>query len=159
VDENEFREFFKLAYDAFPGLRELISLSPGTQKQWARMLSKVSFDDAMRVLDGWIDGTFREPPIGWRREMFALDVRAYAQTIREARTKQHRIDEDFKEACRRKKQSSLMAYPIGPAYARICAVVELKNKGLLSPEDAMVQTKAIVDDGLAAIEKHGRRSA
>jgi hypothetical protein len=153
VDENEFREFFKLAYDAFPGLRELISLSPGTQKQWARMLSKVSFEDAMRVLDGWIDGTFRDPPIGWRREMFALDVRAYAQTIREARTKQHRIDEDFKEACRRKKQSALMAYPIGPIYARICAVIELRNKGGLTPDEAYDETSRLVEEGLKMLDR------
>ena len=71
--------------------------------------------------------------------------------------KENRIDEDFKEACRRKKQSALMAYPIGPAYARIYAVIELRNKGGLSPEEAMIQTAAIVEDGLKAIEKHGRR--
>ena len=82
MQDKELTEFFGMAFDAFPGLRELVASSPGTIKVWARTLEQVTPREAMRVLDRWITGELENPPTGFRREQFALDVRAVAFRMR-----------------------------------------------------------------------------
>lgn len=152
MSEEESAKFLKAACDAFPGLADLSVASPATPAVWVRTLSKVSYVDATAVLDGWIDGSLKDPPVGFRRELFALDVRSCAQVIREARSKTKRYEEDFKKSHRRKTQSDLMSIQIGPIYARICAVIELRNKGGLTPDEAYDETSRIVEEGLKMLE-------
>jgi hypothetical protein len=88
----EATEFFRNAFIAFPGLaawlRETSTDGAATCSVWARTLAKVTLDEATYVLDGWIDGTIEDPPIGYRRESFALHVKAIATKERDIRNKE-----------------------------------------------------------------------
>lgn len=76
MEKCELSAFFGNAFDAFPGLRELIASSPGTLAVWGKTLETIALQEAASVLDRWIVGTLDNPPVGFRRESFALDVRA-----------------------------------------------------------------------------------
>ncbi len=86
---EELDLFVESSCAAFPGLLELLKASPATVSVWGRTLDSVSYEEATSVLDRWIVGTLLDPPVGYRRETFALDVRAVVARDRadEARRK------------------------------------------------------------------------
>jgi hypothetical protein len=85
MSPEEAKRFFERAFVAFPGLREWISglksdkenlVGRETMEVWARTLKGVEFNEATDVLESWIDCSLPEPPVGYRRETFAIDVRS-----------------------------------------------------------------------------------
>ena len=82
MDAESVKLFVKHACDAFPGLLELLERSPGTLAVWGRTLSSVSLADATSVLERWIDGKLEDPPVGYKREMFALHVKSTVDRVR-----------------------------------------------------------------------------
>jgi hypothetical protein len=83
---TEAGQFFQKAFLAFPGLaswlRENSTDPAATCATWASTLAKVSAGEADAVLDGWVDGSIKEPPTGYKRETFALNVKALALQMR-----------------------------------------------------------------------------
>jgi len=90
--------FFQKAFIAFPGLaswlRENSTDPAGTCSSWASTLSKVSADEACAVLDGWVDGSIKDPPVGYKRETFALNVKALAMGLRD-QAKREQVREEL----------------------------------------------------------------
>lgn len=86
MNQTEAGKFFQKAFLAFPGLaswlRENSTDPAGTCSIWASTLAKVSADEADAVLDGWVNGSIKEPPTGYKRETFALNVKALALQMR-----------------------------------------------------------------------------
>jgi hypothetical protein len=76
MQKQELNAFVESACAAFPGLLDLLEKSPATVAVWGRTLETITYTEAASVLDRWIVGTLDNPPIGFRRESFALDVRA-----------------------------------------------------------------------------------
>ena len=89
MNQRETTDFVQQVAIAFPGLLELLEKSPATIGVWARTLEQVTPREAMRVLDRWITGDLENPPIGFRREQFALDVRSVAQRMRSDEFSKH----------------------------------------------------------------------
>jgi hypothetical protein len=93
----EAGQFFQKAFVAFPGLaswlRENSTDPAGTCATWASTLAKVSAEEAYAVLDGWVDGSIKEPPTGYKRETFALNVKALALASRDE-VKRERVREE-----------------------------------------------------------------
>jgi hypothetical protein len=102
--------FFQKAFIAFPGLaswlRENSTDPAGTCSSWASTLSKVSADEADAVLDGWIDGSIKEPPTGYKRETFALNVKALAMGLRDQAKREQVREELWIKSNRGKYQPS-----------------------------------------------------
>lgn len=116
-------EFFDRAFIAFPGLaswlRESSTDGAATCSVWARTLAKVSFKEANDVLDGWIDGTIDDPPQGYRRELFALHVKAIAATQREIRNKELYREEQWLKTNRGNYQPSAAFKAIAKPYLQM----------------------------------------
>jgi hypothetical protein len=102
--------FFQKAFLAFPGLaswlRENSTDPAGTCSIWASTLAKVSADEADAVLDGWIDGSIKEPPTGYKRETFALNVKALAMGLRDQAKREQVREELWIKSNRGKYQPS-----------------------------------------------------
>jgi hypothetical protein len=159
MNNDEHKRFIQAAFVAFPGLREWVNeKSPEPAKTiaaWSKALANVSIEDAMQVLDGWVAGTLADPPVGFRRELFALDVRACSQRIREARNKEVRRDE-IRQADRNYK-SATRNYAMAPAMAKIFDLVAHRDAGLISQEELDTQVDAIVADGCREIDRLAAR--
>jgi hypothetical protein len=95
---TEAGKFFQKAFLAFPGLaswlRENSTDPAGTCSIWASTLAKVSAEEAYAVLDGWVDGSIKDPPVGYKRETFALNVKALALASRDE-VKRERVREEL----------------------------------------------------------------
>jgi hypothetical protein len=66
----------------------------------------VSADEADAVLDGWIDGSIKEPPTGYKRETFALNVKALAMGLRDQAKREQVREELWIKSNRGKYQPS-----------------------------------------------------
>lgn len=106
----EAGKFFEKAFLAFPGLaswlRENSPEPAGTCSLWASTLSKVSADEAEAVLDGWLDGSIKEPPVGYKRETFALNVKALVLNERSKIHQERAREEIWMKSNRGKYQPS-----------------------------------------------------
>jgi hypothetical protein len=118
----EATQFFESAFIAFPGLaawlRETSTDGAATCSVWARTLSKISFDEATYVLDGWIDGTIKDPPVGYRRESFALHVKAIALTERDKLNKEIDRENQWIKNNRGYQRAPVLQAILGPGYQR-----------------------------------------
>jgi hypothetical protein len=110
MNQTEAGKFFQKAFLAFPGLaswlRENSTDPAGTCSIWASTLAKVSADEADAVLDGWIDGSIKEPPTGYKRETFALNVKALAMGFRDQAKREQVREELWVKSNRGKYQPS-----------------------------------------------------
>ena len=110
MNQTEAGKFFQKAFLAFPGLaswlRENSTDPAGTCSIWASTLAKVSADEADAVLDGWIDGSIKEPPTGYKRETFALNVKALAMGLRDQAKREQVREELWIKSNRGKYQPS-----------------------------------------------------
>lgn len=144
--DKELSEFFSMAFDAFPGLKTFIVDSPNTVKVWAKTLENITPREAISVLSRWIDGTLPDPPVGFRRELFALDLKAVALKDR-ADTARHKAgDEARTKADRNSYRPSAAFKSIAVPFGRI---LELRSKvlaGDLELEDCERQIKQIVEE-------------
>jgi len=118
----EATQFIDSAFIAFPGLaawlRETSTDGAATCSVWARTLAKVTLDEATYVLDGWIDGTIEDPPTGYRRESFALHVKAIAMKERDKLNKELERERQWVKNNRGYQRPAVLQALLGPAYQR-----------------------------------------
>ena len=130
MNSTEAGKFFEKAFIAFPGLaswlRENSTDPAGTCSSWASTLSKVSAEEAYAVLDGWVDGSIQDPPVGYKRETFALNVKALAMTERGKRNQDRAREELWVKSNRGKYQPSAAFRSIAKPFMQM-----LDNKTLL----------------------------
>lgn len=82
MNQQETTEFLGQVMIAFPGVAELLEKSPATTRVWCRTLESVSVREAITVLDRWITGDLKDPPVGFKRETLAIDVRSVVERMR-----------------------------------------------------------------------------
>lgn len=144
MESDKLEIFFQSACNAFPGLRDLLAASPATLAVWSQTLEQVSYNEATQVLDRWIRGTIENPPVGFRRELFALDVRAVAMRIRSDHTRNQEQQERLEKLTRRRQPSQAFR-SIAKPFNEILALRAQVMAGELSATDCEWKVKAIVD--------------
>jgi hypothetical protein len=126
----EAGKFFEKAFLAFPGLsawlRENSPDPARTCSLWASTLSKIGADEAYAVLDGWVDGSIKEPPVGFKRETFALNVKALAMAARQEINRERSREEQWIKSNRGRYQPSAAFRSIAKPFMQM-----LDNKTLL----------------------------
>jgi hypothetical protein len=99
MNATEAGKFFEKAFVDFPGLAYWLrknSTDPaGTCSSWASTLAKVSTEEAYAVLDGWVDGSIKDPPAGYKCELFALNVKALAMAARQKTNRERSREEQW----------------------------------------------------------------
>jgi hypothetical protein len=144
MESDKLEIFFSSACNAFPGLRDLLAASPATLAVWSQTLQQVSYTEAAQVLDWWIRGTLENPPVGFRRELFALDVRAVAMRIRSDDMRLQEQQERLQKLDRRRRPSQAFRSIAKPFY-EILALRAKVMAGELSATECDQQVKAIID--------------
>ena len=95
----EANEFFSRAFKTFPGVLEWLNEKSEDPKytlgSWKRTLEKVTIEEANWVLSGWEDGSIPQPPVGYRRELFAIDLKACVIRDRDERNRERRREEQW----------------------------------------------------------------
>ena len=123
MTQSEFAAFFVQARIAFPGLSEwVLEKSPDAQATfavWAKTLARTDIEDATAALDGWVTGSIPNPPIGYRRESFALDVRAIAAARADARHKVAYREETLNKSRRKDYKPSAAFISIAKPFSLI----------------------------------------
>jgi hypothetical protein len=148
---KELTDFFGMAFDAFPGLRELVSSSPGTVKVWAKTLEPVSFIDAGRVLNRWITGELENPPIGFRRELFALDVRAVVARMRDDDYRRKVSQEKMETGRKPRGVNPTPAYDISrPFLEKVLDLNKQVMNGTLTDYEWDDGVKTLIDEAFTA---------
>jgi hypothetical protein len=141
---NELNEFFGLAFDAFPGLRAFVAESPNTLKVWGKTLSNVTPKEAMSVLSRWVDGSLDNPPVGFRRELFALDLKAVAMKDRNDYARE-RAGVEAREKAERKHRPSVAFQSIAEPFGRILGLRAKVMSGEMELADCERQVREIVE--------------
>ena len=133
MNTTEAGKFFQKAFLAFPGLaswlRENSTDPAGTCSIWASTLAKVSADEADAVLDGWIDGSIKEPPTGYKRETFALNVKALAMALRDQAKREQVREELWIKSNRGKYQPSAAFKSVAKPFMAMMAERDRAIKG------------------------------
>jgi len=105
----------------------------------------VSLDDAMDVLNRWISGALENPPIGFRREMFALDIKAVADRVYSdwLRKKQN---QELLDKTYRKNNRSKAFIAVAPAFSKFLEYNEAVINGNMTQEDRDWQVHHDIDE-------------
>jgi hypothetical protein len=149
MTQDEFDVFFDNACCKFGGLIDWMEKSPNpgvTLDGWFKCLRDVSLNEANEVIEGWADGTIKEPPIGYRRELFALDVKAIAGQKRFENAKEQRREEEWLKANRAKYQRPAGLVLLSPYLNRIFEKQADFRNGNLTQAELDEQTNAIVEE-------------
>ncbi len=144
MQTQELKPFVDSACAAFPGLLELLEKSPSTMSVWGQTLEQVTYSEAMQVLNQWVRGILENPPVGFRRELFALDVRAVAMRRRSDLARNQEQQERL-EKLDRKRQPSVAFRSIAKPFNEILALRAKVMAGELSAVDCELQVAAIVE--------------
>ena len=131
---NELSKLVDETCKAFPGMMELVSKHPTVVESWAVTLKDVSLDDALDVLNRWMSGTLENPPIGFRRDMFALDIKAVADRVYSdwLRKKQN---QELLDKTYRKKNRSRAFIAVTTAFSKFLEYNEAVINGTMTQED------------------------
>lgn len=147
MNKQETSEFVQQVAIAFPGLLELLEKSPATLGVWAKTLEQVSSRDAMRVLSRWIDGSLDNPPIGFRREMFALDVRSVAMRMRSDEMSKQASAEKIENGKRPRGQNATPAYDLCASFfAKVLPLNEQVINGTLLQQERDVVVAQLLEE-------------
>jgi hypothetical protein len=150
MTEQESKQFFKIAFAAFPGLpqwaKENSSDFGMTLVSWARTLSNTTLEEATEIIDGWIDGTIADPPVGYKRETFALQVKAIAAQRKFERTKHLREEEEWMKTNRKNYIRPVGLVLISPYLQRIFREQDRFRAGEISQSDLADATDAIIEE-------------
>jgi hypothetical protein len=144
MQDRELNEFIGLAIDAFPGLGAFVAEHPAVVKSWGKTLSNVTAKEAMGVLSRWVDGSLSEPPVGYRRELFALDVRAVAMRGRNDFARE-RASVEAREKALRKSQPSAAFRSILVPFTKILELRSKVMRGELDVQECDRQIQQIVE--------------
>ena len=149
MNATEAGKFFEKAFLAFPGLaswlRENSPDPAGTCSLWASTLSKVSADEAEAVLDGWLDGSIKEPPVGYKRETFALNVKALVLNERSKIYQERAREEIWMKSNRGKYQPSAAFRSIAKPFLEMLANKPLVMAGEMTPQEYDRQVDLIAE--------------
>jgi hypothetical protein len=133
MNQTEAGKFFQKAFLAFPGLaswlRENSTDPAGTCSIWASTLAKVSADEADAVLDGWVDGSIKEPPTGYKRETYALNEKALAMGLRDQAKREQVREELWVKSNRGKYQPSAAFKSVAKPFMEMMAERERAING------------------------------
>jgi hypothetical protein len=145
MNSESMKLFAKQACEAFPGLIELLERSPATLAVWGRTLERVTLDEASSVLGRWIDGSLAEPPVGFRRELFALDIKAIVAKDRGDTIRKRDSEEQRAKTIR--KESGTPAY----AFCRpfMDKVISLNNQvanGSLTQQERNFMVEELIEE-------------
>lgn len=146
MNTKETTDFVQQVAIAFPGVVELLEKSPATLGVWAKTLEQVSSREASTVLSRWVNGSLPDPPVGFRRELFALDVRAVVMKDRADAMRFKAIENASR---------SRIAYPsaafrsIAKPYSEILGLRSRVMAGDLSAEECDRQIEAIIEGAFA----------
>lgn len=145
----EAGKFFEKAFLAFPGLsawlRENSPDPAGTCSLWAATLAKVSAEEADAVLDGWVDGSIKEPPVGYKRETFALNVKALVMNERGKISQERVREEQWIKSNRGKYQPSAAIKLIAKPFMEMLENKKLVMAGEMTCEEYDQQVDAITE--------------
>lgn len=149
MNQQETIHFVDQVATAFPGLLELLEKSPGTIGVWAKTLAQVSLDEALRVLEGWIAGTLENPPVGFRRELFALDVRAVVLKTRDDELRRVTSQQKM-EIGRKRGKNPTPAYDISrPFMEKVLELNKQVMNGTLSNHEWDAGVAKLLDEAFA----------
>lgn len=140
----ELSSFMESASIAFSSIGELVAKTPAVVSVWSRTLHGITYEEAVEVLDRWIMGTLSNPPSFYRRDSFALDVRAVVAFRRSEWLRQKEQFEQQEKRDRRKQPSAAFR-SIAKPFNEILALRAKVMAGELSAVDCEWQVKAIVD--------------
>lgn len=147
---EEFVFFTQQAFIAFPGLKEwLYEKSPepaATIRVWGKTLEKTTLKEAIAVLDGWTAGAIKDPPTGYKREVFAIEVRSIAAEARRKRMVEHAKTEQQQRYSRDNYKPSAAFKSIAEPFGRILGLRAQVMSGELELEDCERQTREIVEE-------------
>jgi hypothetical protein len=156
MDRLEVKEFCDLAFAAFPGLNEWLQTRSTdiykTYEAWQKTLSSVTYSDAVLVLDGWLDGTIKDPPVGYRRELFAIDIRATVQRWKDDARRAASHDELMQKANYGKYTRNKGIVAIAPYLERIIEIGDKIKNNELEENEGSTLINAIVSEGCDAID-------
>lgn len=145
---SEAKDFFEKVFVAFPGLKEWLKSigdPSSTVAVWSRTLNAVTSEEAMTVLDGWIDGSIANPPVGYRREMFALEVKSLVMQVRSELRKERDREEQWIKSNRGKYQPTAAFRSIAKPFMQMLANKELVMAGEMSVEEYDRQVDIITE--------------
>jgi hypothetical protein len=146
---NEAKTFFRKAFTAFPGLQSWLNEnSPdiaGTLSAWAKTLATVEFNQAVEVLDGWIDGSIKDPPTGYKRETFAINVKAIVARQNEDSHKEIAREEQWRKSNRGRYQPSEAFRSVAKPFFEILKLRAEVMAGRLDSNACEVEVDRIVE--------------
>ncbi|MFY7700491.1 MAG: hypothetical protein ACOVQH_09490 [Burkholderiaceae bacterium] len=149
---NELEQFLRKAFIAFPGLKDWAETLPkasDTLAVWSRTLERVTLDEATQVLNDWIDCTLSDPPVGYRRETFAIDIKSIVSRRRTehlAETYSERArEEQWIKANRGKYQPSAAFRSIAKPFLEMLANKPLVMMGEMSHDEYDRQVDLITE--------------
>jgi CRISPR/Cas system Type II protein with McrA/HNH and RuvC-like nuclease domain len=150
VTEQEARQFFNVAFAAFPGVSEWAKEKSSdfslTIASWKKALATTTLEEAIEVIEGWSAGTIPDPPIGYKRESFALQVKAIAGQRRFEKAKEQRREEEWVKANRSKYQRPAGLVLLSPYLNRIFEKQAEFRNGNITQAELDAQTNAIVEE-------------
>lgn len=146
MNNQQTREFVEQVATAFPGLLELLDKSPATLTVWARTLEQVAPREALGVLERWITGVLPDPPVGFRREMFALDVKSIVMRDRSDDARRKAGLEARTKADRNSYRPSAAFKSISEPFGRILELRKLVLAGELELGDCEKQIQQIIEE-------------
>jgi len=141
MNATELQSLVDATCDAFPGMQELVTKHPSVIATWGKTLHDIALQDALAVLNRWIAGTLEHPPIGFRREMFALDVKSVVGRVHSDMLRKRHNHEVIDRADRKKNYRSPLTVFIGPAFEKFLAYNDAVINGEMSSEDRDMKVK------------------
>ena len=156
MNEQEAKQFFQAAFAAFPGVpqwaRENSSDFSMTIASWMKTLATTTLDEALEVIEGWVAGTIKDPPVGYKRETFAMQVKAIAGQKRLERIKKERKhEEEWVKAHRGKYQRPEGLVAMSPYLDRIFERQAAHRAGEITERELEEQTNAIVNEAFPKV--------
>lgn len=159
MTEPEFEVFFNASLAAFPGLGEWLQRNspdvPRTVASWRKTLERVTAEEANKVLDGWIDGSIKNPPVGFRREVFAQEVRSLVATWRDESLRESQREEQFRKSHVGRYTRPKGIVEIAPYLNRVIELGEDMRNGKIAAEECAALIDEVVAEGCRAIDAKG----
>jgi len=145
MNAEQMQLFAKNSSQAFPGLMELLERSPETLGVWGRTLAQVSLAEASGVLSRWIDGSLADPPVGFRRELFALDVKAVVARDR-GDTIRKRDSEDQRAKTIRKENGTPAHAFCRPFMDKVILLNNQVTNGTLTQQERDLAVEELIEE-------------
>jgi hypothetical protein len=141
MNTTELQKLVEETCSAFPGMQELVEKHPSVVATWGKTLHAIALQDAMAVLNRWIAGTLENPPVGFRREVFALDIKAVVERVHSDIARKRLNHEVIDRADRRKNYRSAVTVLIGPVFEKFLAYNEEVINGTMSHDERELKIK------------------